>query len=313
MPAWTDEGVTAGTVAVLALIGALPLLRVDVAVTGLLGGGLVDLLLQLVPVLVLLPLAVGYTALVSRERFRWGALGMAAVLPLAAVDRLFLPVGAGMVLGGLLVSYKARSIYTGDNTFWTVFKASGTLVFIVGLSLGLFAAYTYQQDAAVRGDVQDALLNQSMSIAMEQFDLLAGQQQELMVQQTRQQSRQFARAAIAATARNVTRHLQDEGFTRDELRTVGTAFTRAENEIPGILERRAVNRLQEQFNGTGVGAEQDRIRARVAPVVERFTAPSTPVLVMIVLFMVSLTKVASLPFQLLAGLYGYAAARLLDR
>ncbi|MDY6774199.1 MAG: hypothetical protein SVS85_03270, partial [Candidatus Nanohaloarchaea archaeon] len=64
------------------------------------------------------------------------------VLPLGVLGTTYLAFSSGLVLGLLLVSYKARSVYHEDNFGWTSFKAVGSLLTVLALVLGLTAAYT---------------------------------------------------------------------------------------------------------------------------------------------------------------------------
>ncbi len=305
------EAVDVIAVAALSLLATVPLFFVDPAVAGIVGGDVVSLLMAAVPFLLLLPLPAAYVASISRERFRVESLAAAAVLPLGFLGMKFGATAIGLLLGLPLVSYKARSIYTGDNPFWAWFKASAALITVLAVVFGLTAAYTYESSAPLREDVQGNLTSRAVDTATEFIDLSQqGVSSDRLTGAAVRISRNISRTSIRLTEQNVFAAVDADGTFSDQQRQVlRSAFTQSEQEIPSQLSEQARQQVSSQLGGQE-DIQRDLIASRTGPIVEKLSQPTLPVLAVIFFTVLSLVYLLRFPLALLGGIYGTVFRRI---
>ncbi|MDY6770276.1 MAG: hypothetical protein SVU88_04865 [Candidatus Nanohaloarchaea archaeon] len=305
---------TAAVTAALSLVAMLPLFVVKLDIGTVIAGDIVSLATALVPVALLLPLPAAYIAAVSRHEFRPEAFAAMVTLPLAVLGATFAGVSIGLVLGMLLVSYKARSVYHGDNEFWTFFKASTALITVMALVLGISAAYAYSSSATIRGEVRGNLTAVTVETATEFVDLSGGSSPSSQVSRAAVQiARNVSEQSIVATEEAVFQAVAQDGTFSDQQRQVlRTAFDQSRQQIPDQLSTAAQQQIESQLQARG-GVEEEIIRSRTAPIIETVTAPTAPVLAAIALAVVSLVYILKFPVGLLGGIYGTVVHRIRTR
>lgn len=301
-------------VAALSLAAVAPLFVFDPAVAHVTGGDVIPLLRGAAPLLFLLPLPAAYVASISRDGFRVESLAAVVILPLGVFGLRFTAVAAGLVLGLPLVSYKARSIYTGDNAFWTWFKSSAALVTVLAVVLGISAAYAYNTSPALRQDVQGNVTDRAVGTATQFVDLSQeGLSPDRITGATARLARNISSTSLALTEKTVFAAVEEDGtFSDGQRQVLRDAFTQAEEEIPGQLSQQAQQRVTNQLAG-GENVQRSLIRSRMGPIVERLSKPTPPVLALIFFTVLSLAYLVKFPVALLGGVYGLGFRRLRHR
>ncbi|MDY6768491.1 MAG: hypothetical protein SVW02_00065 [Candidatus Nanohaloarchaea archaeon] len=301
-------------VAALSIVAILPLFVVDVGIGKILEGEAIAMLTSLVPLLLLLPLPAAYVATISRHRFRPETLGALATLPLGLLGAKFAAFAVGLVLGLLLVSYKSRSIYTGDNQFWTFFTASAALVTVLALVLGVSAAHTYSASADVRQGVQDNVTEFTVNTATEFIDLAQqGATPQQITGAAVALAENMSRTSIAMTEKAVFRAVEENGtFSDTEKQLLRTAFTQSKQRIPSQLSTRARQQVEERLGGQRE-VENELIRSRTAPIIQKLTSPTLPLLIAVFFTLVSLVYIFKIPVSIIGGVYGMIILRLRKR
>ncbi|MFB6265876.1 MAG: hypothetical protein ABEI07_02215 [Candidatus Nanohaloarchaea archaeon] len=294
--------------ALLSLVAVAPLFFFD-PVNGLLKGqGILEVLYSAAALLFLLPLPAAYVASVSTERFRYEAVGGFASLPLAVFGTFHAAFAVSLGVGLLLVSYKTRSVYHGDNFGWSTFKSAGSLVFVLALVLGFTAAYTYQSSPGLRGELQDRITNRTVDIAVEYADI---SRQSIAPKDEIQElagrlSENVSRTSIALTEKMVFEAVQRSGtFSPAQKTLLRNVFDRSKNRIPETMSRRIEATAFNTGNMSEAVPVEEIARQRIEPFVEKATAPAPHTLTLIFLTVASLVHLFKMPFRLLGGFYAY--------
>lgn len=318
------DAVDAIVVAVLSLGAVAAVGATDLAIATFVGGDLLTLLRSVAVLLIMLPLPVAYVASISMERFRPESLASAAGLVFAVRGTAYTAVAAGLVLASLLVSYKARSVFHGDNRFWTRFKASTSAVTALALIIGLTVALTYQGSAGFRADLQGNVTNVTTELAVDQIGAtqqsLAEQQRQLVVTTAGTVAENSSTAAILLTEQNVLAAVQQDGsFSASQQQVLDDAFTTSEQDIPpqvrSEVEQRIARQYDENIDDGLVETRdlEDRITTQVRNMLARLAEPTPPVLVALFIMAASFALIFKLPFGLVAAIYASIIALLVSR
>lgn len=317
-----DAGALAGVV-VTTLAAMIGLFMVDLSSEALITldyGGLVG---SVITLLVLLPLPAAFIAHISHSGFRREALATVIALPFGLLGLKFAAFAAGLVLGGLMVSYKAENLWQDGNTFWTGWKASGGAVTMLAIVLGLAVAFTYQGSATFREDVRGELTNVTTDVATEQINLtqqgVVDQQTEALVTSAGTVAENASTAAIILTTNQVLTAVQDDGsFSPTQQNLLISEFGTARDDIPpqiGQQTRDAVRQQVEANQGGLVPVQDtaDMIADQTRRMLRQFGQPSPPVFAVIVLMVASVVLMFKLPFSLIAGLYAVLISVVMAR
>lgn len=306
-------------VAGLTLVAAAPLLQLDITLQHVFGGAVLHIAEQLVPFLVLLPLPMAYIAVISRERFQPAALGSVTALVLVPQGLLLAAVGAGMVVGAILVSYKARSVFHGDNQGWTYFRATSVALFALAITVSAGTAQFYTTEDDFRNNVQGNITDVAVTFAVEQAAGMNPQQsavpEDEMTAMAGMLASNISAATIDVTERIVVRHAQESGvFTQQHYDVMDQGFGTADDRVPPEMRTQAENQIQQQLDaGDSEMAEQDVadvVRPEVQDVVTDLSAPSDATRLMIFLSMFSTVLFFKLPAGFLGGIYGLILERV---
>lgn len=304
------------TVALLSLVAVSPLLVANVSVADIIGLNLSTLLQPVILLLVLLPLPAAYVSTISYDRFRFETLGATIILPLYVVSPVFAAAGAGMLLGLMLTSYKARSLYKGDNGFYTSWKATKTTMVLLAVAGGIFAAATYSTSTGVQADVQGNLTEESVDLALDQLDIgsISGSQTQQLVDQSRRISETASRLSIEATQRIVFDAITADGsFSQQQRGVVRGGFRTAKNEVPENVSQQIAQNVEDQLaqrNGGTTGSTESLVRPQVEQMVQQLARPTPPVLAAIFFITFSLLALFKLPFGLIGGIYSVLIIQL---
>lgn len=312
-------------VAVLSLLPIIMLHQVSVSVELLFAMQFEPLLNEVIPLLLAFPVPAAFIASISKERFRWECLGTAAAFIFAGQGQEFMAAAAGMVLGGVFVSYKAKSIFNGHNTGWTFFKATGSMLTILALAIAFSTSSFYMDTPAFRTDIQRALTDQTVDIAVEHANLaelantggntdaLEAMQTGLAADLIGTLAENLSRTTVQATEVVVFSEVEQSGeFDAQELAVLDDAFTRADEQIPAAVSTQAEEWLSEDIGATSVGdtgqsAEDESIKQLITPQVRTFVndivsaSPETQAIVFVATF--SLIMLFKIPFELIGALY----------
>ncbi|MFB6294502.1 MAG: hypothetical protein ABEI97_01965 [Candidatus Nanohaloarchaea archaeon] len=305
------EPVDTVIVAALSLVAALPLLFIHLRIDALFGFQPPIPLGQLVILLLVIPLPAAYVASISGRRFRPEFLGAAVTLPLALLGTRFAAFSLGLVLGLALVSYKAKSIFNGENLFWTRFKAAATLLSVMAIMAGAAAVHTYSGSPAVQNAVQENVTETAVDTATEFIDLSTqADTGGVLTQLATSVAVNASRTSIVATERAVfTAVNRSGGFSDQQRQVLRGAFTQAEQEIPQRIGTQTEEQVQQQLQERA-DVDEDVIAGRIQPVVAQVTAPQPPVLAVLFLSVASLVYLFRLPVGLIAAVYALAGRHI---
>lgn len=310
-------------VATLSLIAVAPLSQLDITLQHVFDGAMVHIAQQLLPFIILLPLPMAYVAVISRERFQPAAFASVSALAVAPQGLLFAAVGAGMVLGALLVSYKARSVFHGDNQGWTYFRATSIVMFALAVTAGFGASEVYQTDDAFRSNVQGNMTEVAVTFAVKQAEGMNPQQaavpEDEMTAMAGMLASNISTATIDVTERIVNRHAEESGiFTDQHYQIMDAGFGTADDRVPPEMQQQAENQVQQQLStgdGGGIGEQkiEDVVRPEVHDTVTDLSAPSDSTRLLIFLSVFSTVLFFKLPIGFLGGLYGLILERVVGR
>ncbi len=313
-------GVTAG----LSVIAMGAVMVADIGISAVVAMDPGGLLRSAAILLAVLPLPAAYIAHISHDGFRRESLGTLAALPFAALSMGLGAVAAGLVLGGLLVSYKATNLWDGGNPFWTGWKASGGMVVVLALAAGLMVAATYQGSATFREDIRGNLTNVTTEVATDQINLtqrsVMEQQTETLVATAGMVARNVSESSILLTGNRVMGAVEDDGsFSPDQQNLLITEFDTARQDIPPQVAEQTRDAVRQQLEANQGGLvpvqdTADMIAEQTRRILQEWGQPTPLVLAAITVMVMSLVLVFKLPFSLIAGLYaviiGAVSARL---
>lgn len=271
------DAVTMLQLCIAALIGFLGLalspLRMEVVTAlepmALVTPSIVFILLGAVPALT--------AAMLSLDRFRYETFATAVFLLGGLVSGRELFFGLFVFLSSVFASYKARSIYNGKNTFWTLFSVSGSTVFLLALVMGLFVGHTFYTDDGARDSFQSSLTGEVTDQAIVAVNAtlngdsgsLMSQQQGSLVSLIGQTSRNTSRLSIMSTRQTVMGQVdraQDQfGLFSDEgeYQLLVNSFDAAEDEIPPRIADRIESNLNSTMAETSLQPTEDQLRQDV--------------------------------------------------
>ncbi len=305
------EPVDLAIVAALSIIASIPVFVITPRIDALVALQPPIPLGHLVLLLLVLPLPAAYVASISGERFRPESLGAAATLPLALFGTRFAAFSVGLVLGLALVSYKARSIFNGDNLFWTRFKASAALLTVMALVAGVVAVQGYAGSAAVQDAVQDNVTSVAVETASGFIDQSTeARTGDVLTGLATMAAMNASRSSIAATERTVFTAVNESGgFSSAQRQVLRTAFDQAGQEVPQQVAAGAEEQVQDQLQQQA-DVDEAVLAGRIQPVVEQVTAPQPPVLAVLFLTVASLVYMFRLPIGFIAAVYAMVGRRL---
>lgn len=315
---------SAAVVAALSLIAMLPVFQLDLSLQQLFAVNPLPLLQSLLPLFLTLPLPAAYITLISKKRFRKEALGTTVVLPIAVLGQLFTVFAAGIVLGSIFVSYKAKSVYNGRNVNWMHFRAAGGMIVLIAVVAGLVAASFYSSTQPFRADIRGNITQESVDMAMDYAETagVGGQQPQSTGAQAQQLTNlvgplasNLSTASIRSTETVVfgavqqTRDRDSSKFDASERTVLRTAFDTAENQVPSTVRQQAEQTMQQQLQKMGGAAEvkKETLRSMVTPrvrkVVNRIITDSQAMTAVAFVSAFSVVMLFKLPFAFLSALY----------
>lgn len=286
----------------------------DLGVGAVVAGDLAALARSVAVLLVVLPLPIAYVVTISMERFRIESLASAVSLLFGFRGVTYATIAAGITIASLIVSYKTRSIFHGDNRFWTRFKASASTVTILAIVIGLAAALTYQGSADFRQDLRGNATNVTTELAVDQVgavqETFAEQQRQVLVNTAGLVAENSSTAAIALTEQNVFTAVQQDGsFSASQQQLLRDTFTTSRQDIPPRIRDDITTRVDEQLTRQTDGgivetqSLEDRIATQVRQMLQRLGQPTTPVLAAIFVMALSIVLLFKIPFGLVAAVY----------
>lgn len=317
-------------VAAFSLIAIAPVYRLDLTLQTLFDMNVTSIIQALIPLLLLFPVPAAYIASISKNGFRKEALGAAVTLPLAAINLQLAAAAAGLFLGSIMVSYKAKSIYNGRNTNWVHFKSVGSMVTITAITVGLTTAAFYGGTPAFREDIRGNLTQYSVDTALEYADVaglsmptgdeagtVSGGQVELASGFAGTLAQNISRTTITSTENVVFAAVQEsqqqDGNTFDttEQSMLRGAFDTAENTIPDEVSAQTEQQLQNQFtttptsgeDGSGSGTLRNLVTPRVRSFVDQMITNSQEMMAVAFVAAFSMVMLFKLPIEFLGAIY----------
>ncbi len=305
-------------VALCSVVAMAPLFRVSLTMDLFLGMAFAPLLNEVLPVLALVPLPAAVIAATSKERFRRESLGTLAALGFVGQGPLFKAVAAGLVVGGIFTSYKAKSVFNGHNTGWTYFKATGSTLTFIAIATGLMLASVYAGSPEFREDLQASMTDQTIDIATE-YTELAGMggtgdtgavQEDTIDRFATRLAENVSAASIVATEQLVLQTAEQSGsFDGEQQLILRSAFSDARRTIPQNISEQAADQLQTAIGRTGDTGEPqemgvaEMVRPQVRGFLDNIVEPTREMQAVVFFAVFSLVIVFKIPFEMLGMLY----------
>jgi hypothetical protein len=318
-------------IAVLSLAAIASITRFELSFATVFDRQFSTILDALLPLLLLLPLPAAYIAAISKDGFRKEVAGTLVTLPAAVLDLTFAVGSIGIVLGGVLVSYKAKSIYNGQNTNWVHFKAAGSMVVVLAIVAGIATAAMYSTTPPLREDIRSNITQQSVDTALEYADMAGmggtqdvslGEQDQGISAMVGTLAENLSQASIQSTEAIVfqaveeTRNRDSSKFDADERTVLRAAFDTAESNVPTEVRQQAEDQVEQRFtSGSDSGqVEEAAMRSMVTPRVRSFVneliTDSHGMTLTVLIATFSLVMLFKLPFELLSAIYAAILGRL---
>jgi len=237
--------------------------------TALLTPSILFLLLAPVPALV--------AATLSFHQFRRESLVTAVFLLGGLVSGRALFFALFILLSSVFASYKARSIFNGRNTFWCLFSISGSTVFLLALTMGLFVGTTFYTDGGARSTFQSSLAEDVTDQAVVAVNATlngdsgssVSKQQEAVVGLIQMTARNTSQLTVRSTRQTVMsqvdRAQQQFGLFNDEgeYQLLVNSFDGAEDQIPDRVADRIGDNINASMAGSALQPSEDQLRQDV--------------------------------------------------
>lgn len=313
----------AAIIGILSVAATASLALTDVSVADLFGLAFGGLLRSALIFLVFVPLPAAYVATISKDGFRKEALAGLLALPVALWGIQFAALGTGILLGNLLTSYKARSIFKGDNTGWTYWKSVGGAITMIALVAGLTAGYTFHTDTDWQDTIKAEITNQTTQIAVDYADLsgsgsaLTQQQRQQLIDTAGVLAENASAATLLVAEDAVVLAMEEDGsFTSQQQSTITGTFTVLDRTVPDEIQRQIEQRVGEQVDELVFGRDVSAagaVQQRIQSFVDRLVQPSPEATTGVIFLTISFLLILKIPFGLIGALYAGILASLRGR
>lgn len=187
--------------------------------------------------LLLVPMLFGYTAYISRDKFKYSSFLAFISLMFVPLSPILAAVAIILSVGNVLVSF-----FAGGNQFKDYYRATMLPLLFTGLILGgaTYTAATYQPEFGdeIRSGIADTVGSQTSTI-LDETNLVEMQQDA-----NRQVVEEVSTGSIMATKGYVINRTQ-ENLSVEGQQAVLQAFSSAQDEVPEMMLNASENAQQQ--------------------------------------------------------------------